>query len=94
MNCKPGDIAVMVAGEWMPENCGCLFEVLSNYKCDEGEWYLKALSACQTNSGPVSAGTHVWGYDSDLRPITPPKGEVTDSEVKELYSPNPIKEVA
>lgn len=74
MNCKPGDLAVMTASDF-PRNVGALFRVIGTYRCDPGDWYVEALSACDGSLGPISPGDKVWATDSCLRPIRDNDGE-------------------
>jgi hypothetical protein len=75
MNCKPGDLAVMIRSSH-PLNVGRLFEVLDKYRCDPGEWRCRALSrVTDTDCGPAKAGVVVWADDAGLRPIRPNEGE-------------------
>jgi hypothetical protein len=103
MNCKPGDLAVIV-GSSHPANDGLLVEVLKRwvgpgnfqgyrFAGDEPAW------VCRSVGRPMI--TPKWGKeiqfyerpvaDAILRPIRP--GDVTDEEVRDLYAPK-IPEVA
>ena len=74
MNCKPGDLAVIVRCGYR-QNIGGLVEVRSRYRCEQGEWFVMALSPLMTNRGPVSSMAVVWMDDADLRPIRDQDGE-------------------
>ena len=76
MNCKPGDIAVFVGGDFGGRNLGALFEVLDQLGVPPDEWRVRSLSAAVTDNGVRGPG-HIGGcQDSTLRPIRP--GDGTD----------------
>ena len=93
MNCKPGDLAVMVRSEFQ-RNIGCLFLVVDAHRCDTGEWRCEAVTDCDTSEGRRKAGTIVWALDSRLRPIRNPGEEAQDETLQWLPVPSTEKEAA
>lgn len=92
MNCKSGDLAVIV-NSVVPTNVGGLVRVLDTILADAGDWRVEALSQLTSTDGRTVAPGDRHGYieDACLRPIRP--GSVTDEEVRELYAPK-LPEVA
>lgn len=82
MNCKPGDLAIMVRSG-IRENIGKIFEVLEPAPRESAifgsfSWKVRASSPTLDNEGEFTlVGT---AYDADLRPITglPLTDDVTD----------------
>lgn len=87
MNCKPGDIAIIVSCESQDgkKDIGRLVSVLAPWG-DGVSWKIEPCDGKGFQVGPLNLKT-AGDYDWNLRPITPPPGTVTDSEVLELYSP-------
>lgn len=87
MNCRKGDIAIIVGGELGNEG-GMVRVVGTDSRCWGEEWLCEALSELRTSTGVVSRpGEYGYCEDRFLRPITPPPGTISDEEVRELYSP-------
>jgi hypothetical protein len=93
MNCKPGDLAVIVNS---PPDCiaarGRIVTLVEHCIIDgEGCWTYEQMPL----RGRVP-GMHLarWAWhelpDVWLRPITPPPGTVTTGEVRELYAPRTV----
>lgn len=88
MNCKPGDIAMIVGG--IPENHGRLVLVL--HRNDHGiqEWVCEALSRIMTRD--TKTGPLYWANpgklgcisDSNLRPIRDPGDDAQDEMLRPL----------
>ncbi len=70
LNCKPGDLAVQISGDF-PENIGSLYEVIDTYRCDRGEWRVKAVSGAPKSNWRtrINVGEIVWCEDRCLRPL-------------------------
>lgn len=87
MNCKPGDLAIMIR-TLLPENIGKIVEVLEPLGDDAGlgfRWKVKILSPCRTMSvidfQSISYGMTTGGVpDAWLRPVSglPITDDVTD----------------
>lgn len=105
MNCKPGDLAVVMAvfdtehngrvvqverqafdGEVAPDGCRLALTTMS--------WWVDGEFNRATLSGPLGKYAKACFADCSLRPITPPSGSVAEKEVRELYSPSPVREEA
>ena len=71
MNCKPGDMAVIVAGE-VPENYGAFVYVITREANIHGRacWYVRAARICKTTYGVRARGGIC--FDDCLKPIRPP----------------------
>lgn len=71
MNCKPGDLAVIVRGE-IPENFGAFVEVLGRWPDIDGRacWCVRALRKCRTDMGTLRHEGIC--FDDCLKPIRPP----------------------
>lgn len=103
MNCKPGDLAVLVrATSTTEENIGRLFEVLSaepprtyiqafGISEEMPAWLCRSIGApCKGWSGKVK---QEWVIpDFALRPIRP--GDIRAEDVRELYDAPKLGEVA
>lgn len=93
MNCKPGDLAVIVNGE----NAGRLVTVLavSQYH-GAGFWYVEIHGRPGTGTwiGTKTRGIDNFGHisDSRLRPIRDPGEEAEDETLQ--WIPSPHKESA
>ena len=103
MNCKPGDIAVVVRATHAPENLGALVKILRARTSDEltqwptlPEWQVETLSSV-TSMGIVSgvntkrpAGYIMFWHDAHLRPLQPPpEDEVIDEREPILVETKP-----
>jgi hypothetical protein len=90
MNCKPGDMAVIVRSQYFPQEVGLLVEVVEfklrgsrfvdpdgvGYKASEDAWLIKYMGTPQkAQNGQGIARFAMW-LDSCLRPIRP--GELED----------------
>jgi hypothetical protein len=84
LNCRPGDLAVVVRS--MDGNFGKLVHVLRAYEKERGWWVCEPLSELRTADAGWTR-EKVCAADESLRPITPPAGTITQSEVSELYAP-------
>lgn len=84
MNCKPGDVAVIVrtepAGEFL---LGMLVDVLCAGR-NPGWWRIK-LPHPICNPLTFAVGDEDDAPDYALRPIRP--GDISDEEVRDLYAP-------
>lgn len=82
MNCKPGDLAIMVSSE-IQENIGLIFEVISLHieaSNEYGKPVWNITSPRKTMSGDGELSQDGIAFDSQLRPITglPITDDVTD----------------
>jgi hypothetical protein len=91
MNCRKGDLAVMVHSEF-PENVGTMYRVLTLDRWDSGDWKCEALTSVATDEGRLAPGSTVWALDADLRPIRDPGDDARDETLNWL--PVPHKEIA
>lgn len=93
MNCRPGDIAVVVKPGWVEHrgqqfnvvNPGTVVRVVRLENADV--WQLEEpipFKVANPNGSWMSGEVEAIG-DSYLRPIRP--GDVTDDEVRELFAP-------
>lgn len=90
MNCKPGDLAMIVKDE-KSENLGKLVRVIGKcHLCEEGEWLCEALCNIQSEYFYTGLpymtvpGEDVWIYDNCLRPIRGNDEKINSTEkVKE-----------
>lgn len=101
MNCKPGDLAVIVRADHK-ENIGALVEVLRPNDLPVAGWLAASglfLWRVKASARPLSV-TRILGEcsvieaacpDAFLRPIRP--GDISDEEVRDLYAPK-LPEVA
>jgi hypothetical protein len=105
MNCKPGDIAVIVHTRFLGYPVSVLYAapVGRDYTLPDGQkaiadwgpdlWVCESLGKLfpvKLKSGRAvksRAARYVAIEDRWLRPITPPAGTITQSEVSELYAP-------
>lgn len=96
MNCKPGDLALVVRPHATKTP---IVEVLSSYTAKEfdgrkttaGEWTLpcwlvKSLGGPIRHTGKSGASVIFPCPDAWLRPIRP--GDISDEEVRDLYAPS------
>lgn len=96
MNCKPGDLAVIVRSK-IASNIGHFVVVLDDRNCDEGEWRCSSASPLVGEDlidGGFRAtrpGESVWGMDSDLRPIRDPGDDARDETL--AWKPVPLPEI-
>lgn len=81
MNCKPGDMAIVVSGLVDQANVGRICEVLCADPTRAGFWYVHSLGgAAHVVGGGVSMTGQI--HDSRLRPIrpNPPEEQATTSK--------------
>lgn len=92
MNCKPGDLAIIVFSPIL-SNIGAIVTIHESYDAyGPGGWCVTCSSKLMSARGlPINAFERFHADDEHLRPIIPPPGSVTDEEVKELYSPEKEK---
>lgn len=72
MNCKPGDLAVIVQSH-DERNIGKFVTVLDAW--DESSWWIVSTSVLYARTGDIPAGKEIGAYDSHLRPIRDSDGE-------------------
>lgn len=102
MNCKPGDLAVVVREDpGCEENIGAFLRVLDADLCAPGEWRcvceyrsLMCLSVVTNTISPTKPGEEVWFMDSQLRPIRDPGEDAVDETLEWLPAPPREKETA
>lgn len=98
MNCKPGDLAVIVRSQFFPQEVGLLVEVVElvnagayfvapdgvAYRPTACAWLIKYMGSCQkAQKGPGLLRFALW-IDSCLRPIRPGDLEDETPTVREL----------
>lgn len=92
MNCKPGDLAVIVKN--LDGNTDRFVFVESDSgKRDSGNvwWVCTSASAIYTfNSGRINPGERMFIADSVLRPIRDPGDDATDEMVQLLGKPSEV----
>jgi hypothetical protein len=88
MNCKPGDLAVIVKPGTTHRNLGKLV-VVKNLLWDD-MWNVEALSPCHKENGRYET----WGFIEDhrLRPLRDPGDDAVDETI--LWLGSPTKEAA
>lgn len=91
MNCKPGDLAVVVGGRF-PQNVGKLVRVIEPQPGRSGAWLVECLASMASTYGVLSAGAIATCFDAQLRPIRDPGDDAVDETLQWL--PAPSKEVA
>jgi hypothetical protein len=99
MNCKPGDLAVIVRCDEFPENIGRFLTVTEAGEIQDGEW----VWACISNSPLYGQLRHwgcvftysaeVWAPDSWLRPIRDPGDDARDETLSWKAVPKPEREI-
>lgn len=88
MNCKPGDLAIVIRAT-RQENIGCVVEVVRAYYVDRKfghVWWTKAPRPGPTNAGIDTAEAGV--PDAWLRPIRDPVDDAKDETLQWLPSPS------
>ena len=88
MNCKPGDLAVVVHDRWGVHDGRIVLCVSRNVELESRtglpHWNVEPELRDPNGRGCIPS-------DSSLRPIRP--GDISDEEVRDLYAPN-VKETA
>lgn len=78
MNCKPGDLAVIIGG-FFPENYGNLVMVMGKSEIDGKDWEIELLQHTRTYCGGTEVlanpGEIADAKDGSLRPIRYQKGK-------------------
>jgi hypothetical protein len=105
MNCKPGDLAVVIRDQLLKDavvvRSGQLVKVVRLTEANVGAghvWQIEepirfVITLPLPFGLAVAMSGEVLGIDdSELRPIR--GNEVTDEQVRELFTPSPLKEVA
>jgi hypothetical protein len=87
MNCKPGDLAVIVGG--YSENYGKFVRVIGFDRDDIADWECEALQSVMSNFGIIPTGSIGYSADCYLRPIRDQDG--TDETL--LWAPVPKEKV-
>ena len=83
MNCKPGDLAVIVSADRNKENIGAIVRVIRALS-GEWDWLVECLSGAKLTlrdgSGVLQAkaGQIAGAMDRNLRPIRPQSDDATD----------------
>lgn len=84
MNCKPGDLAVVVRGK----NCGVLVDVIEPHWFFQGVWKVRVHADVLVDLGTVVRKGSVTGCaDGSLRPIRDPGPEAQDETLSWLPVP-------
>ncbi|CAN7188336.1 hypothetical protein [Acidovorax sp. LjRoot117] len=85
MNCKPGDMAVIVCGE----NVGVFVDVLEPHLFFKQAWRVRVHSAVRTDLGNIVGKGEIAGcLDYKLRPIRDPGGDAQDETLSWLPVPS------
>ena len=91
MNCKPGDLAVVVNGN----SAGLLVDVVREHPIDLTRWICRVHAACRLKNGQIKqAGELATCKDSRLRPIRDPGEDAQDEALSWLPVPSTEKEAA
>jgi hypothetical protein len=102
MNCKPGDLAVIVASDFQ-QNIGRLVQVIraDTVYCFGPEWECECLSSVYVEDNDITgecfgefwanAGRAVSIPDADLRPIRDPGDDARDESLLWLPVPTTTK---
>lgn len=86
MNCKPGDLAVIVRS-LVESNVGGMVRIIGiDETCEPGEWRVEALSRLWDQHGKFCLPGHI-GYADDhrLRPLNDPGDDAVDETL--LWKP-------
>lgn len=87
MNCKPGDLAVIVrSGQQM--NIGRFVRVLRPFAGRPESWWVTSDSELHGAYSSWPPGAEVGQYDSHLRPIRDPGDDAKDETLSWLPVPN------
>jgi len=83
MNCKIGDLAIIVSCPFFPENISAIVEVIRASETPDNEWVIRSVSRRLVGFHPVmgwvSRHTEAHIPDSSLKPISGlPDAEDTD----------------
>lgn len=92
MNCKPGDLAVIVRSHDR-RNVGKLVRVLRTYPRAEASWWISSDSVLHGIYSDWPVGAEVGMFDSHLRPIRDPGADAQDETLQWLPVPT-TEEVA
>ena len=87
MNCKPGDLAVIVRSGQL-SNIGKLVKVLRGYEGRPNSWWVCCDSELQGFYSAWPAGAEVGQYDHHLRPIRDPGDDARDETLEWLPVPS------
>lgn len=90
MNCKPGDLAVIVRGE----NIGVMVDVIGPHDLFDGAWRVRVHADAMCDLGLVKKGEVTGCMDSKLRPIRDPGDDAQDETLSWLPVPSTEKEAA
>ncbi len=95
MNCKPGDLAVIIRSDSIRESCdlGKIVEVLEagDDWSDMGD--SRTFWRCESKCGPILCQSETWDWslethcdipDSHLRPLPPPESIDSTEDEREL----------
>jgi hypothetical protein len=75
MNCKPGDLALIVGADH-PQNLGRIVQVVRAYPYMQNAWWVKHNGRPGVSlNGLVMEG---WSFDHELRPIRDPGDDAAD----------------
>ena len=87
MNCKPGDLAVIVRSD-ASENIGKLVTVLRPHHTRQAVWFVEMHGNCvdaRTNKPILAADPRTpWVHDICLRPIRDPGDDAMDEMLRPL----------
>lgn len=87
MNCKPGDLAVIVQSH-DPRNIGKLVNVLRPY--DSRSWWITCTSVLHRLYSDCPPGAECATYDAYLRPIRDPGDDAVDEMLQRIGSPSEV----
>jgi hypothetical protein len=77
MNCKPGDLAVIVSSNDQ-RNIGKMVTILRHYDRRAGSWWIASTSVLHGVFSDWPPGAEVGQYDKNLRPIRDPGDDAVD----------------
>lgn len=89
MNCKPGDLAVIVNSNDR-RNIGKLVRVIGPYEMRPQSWWVASESVLHGVFSDWPPGAEVGQYDKNLRPIRDPGEDATDEMVQLLGKPQEV----
>jgi hypothetical protein len=93
MNCKPGDLAIVVRGMYSDENVGKLVRtvrLVPLHDADGPSWEVESLSGFLMHPRVELCGLRGWFEDSRLRPIRDPGDDAQDEMLVLLGKPEQI----
>lgn len=98
MNCKPGDLAIIINGECVPEVVGHFVTVLSetrpgdSHDFEIGDWNCQPLAPIGgylsgLEGSPIFDMSQIAINDKNLRPIRPQSDDAVDEVIRRVGKP-------